>query len=129
MAKLYNESRYQSFIATADLTGKAGYAVALDGSNAGQVVLANAQTNKAIGILLVEGIAGQRVTVLLSNGQGTAAAVYGGTVAIGDALTPDSTGKLIATVVAADQIVARAKVAGLTGETHEVLLEKGYYHA
>jgi hypothetical protein len=128
MAKLYNESRYQSFLATADLTGKAGYAVALDGSNPGQVVLANAQTNKAIGILLVEGVAAQRVTVLLSNGQGTAAAVYGGTVAIGDALTPDSTGKLITTTTSGDQIVARAKVAGVTGEVHEVLLEKGFVH-
>jgi hypothetical protein len=129
MAKLYNESRYQSFIATNDLTGKAGYAVALDGSNDGQVVLANAQTNKAIGILLVEGVAGQRVTVLLSNGQGTAAAVYGGNVSIGDALTPDTTGKLITTTTAADQVIARAKHAGASGETHEVFLEKCYYHA
>lgn len=127
MAK-YIEHRLISMIATNDLTGKAGYAVALDTSNANQVVLANAQTAPAIGILLTEGKAGDVVGVILGQ-VGTARAIYGGTVSIGNALTADSTGKLIATTTAADQVIAIAKEAGVSGEMHEVILCNKFYHA
>lgn len=116
-----NEGRYLSFIAGADLTGKAGYAVALDTANADKVVLANAQTLPTIGILIEEGIAGQRVTVCTLQ-VGTAAVMYGGDVAIGDKLTPDSTGKLIATTTDKNQVVSIAKEAGATGQRHEAIL-------
>ena len=121
MAKLRNEFTVQSFIATADLTGKEGYGVALDTSNANQVVIANAQTTKTIGILYEEGVAGQRVSVIAPQ-EGTATVVYGGTVAIGDWLTVDSAGKFIATTTDKDLVLARAKEAGATGESHEAIL-------
>jgi len=125
MAKLRNEFTVQSFIATADLTGKEGYGVALDTSKANQVVIANAQTLPTIGILYEEGVAGQRVSVILPQ-EGTATVIYGGTVAIGDKLTVDASGKFITTTTAGDIVLAIAKEAGASGEFHEAILAGGF---
>lgn len=119
----YIDTREISLFATADLTGKLGYAMALDTANANSVIIANAQTTKTIGILLSEGKAGDAVNVLLAQ-YGTARAIYGGTVAIGDRLTPDASGRLITTVTAGDQVIATAKEAGAINEYHEVILDK-----
>lgn len=123
MARNQNDGILQTATATADLTGKSGYGIALDTSNVDQVVIGNAQTTKNIGVLIVEGVAGQRVTFKPFHALGTATVIYGGTVAVGDWLTLDSAGKFIATTTDKDQVVGRAKEAGSAGEYHEVYLE------
>jgi hypothetical protein len=127
---LRNEFNELTFIATTDLSGKRGYAVAFDGSNPGQVILANAQGTPPIGLLFREnrpGFTNDRVAVCMP-GAGVAPAVYGGTVAAGDKLTADSTGKLITTTTSGDKYIAIALEAGATGEVHGVHLEAGYVH-
>lgn len=127
MAKYLEGREFGIFPTTVDLTGKAGYAIAIDTSNAGQVTLANAQTLPIIGILSQEAVANDIPTVFLGQ-LGTARAIYGGTVAAGDKLTADSNGKLITTTTAGDQVIAIALEAGVSGEYHQVLLMKGWVH-
>lgn len=126
MAK-YIEERELSRATTVDLTGKAGYAIAIDTANANQVTLANAQTLPIIGILLTEGKANDVVTTIMGQ-EGTARVIYGGTVAIGDKLTADANGKLITTTTAGDQVIAIALEAGSAGEYHEAMMMKGWVH-
>lgn len=121
--KAFNDGAWQSAIATASLAGKAGYGVALDTSNVGQVIIANAQTTKNIGVLMEEGVAGQRVSFKPFHAQGTVTVIYGGSVSIGDWLTVDSNGKFIATTTNHDHVLGRAKEAGSSGEYHEIYLE------
>ncbi|MBN3949358.1 MAG: DUF2190 family protein [Nostoc sp. NMS7] len=55
---------------------------------------------------------------------GTTIAQIGGTVAIGDPLTPNANGQLITATTAGQFIFARAKAAGTTGNTIEIFITR-----
>lgn len=117
----------KSFKSTNDLTGKQYYAVAFDASNRGNIILANAQTAPAVGILQDEPVANEYGQVRMIGE--TSFAIAGGTIHQGDALTADSNGKLIATTTAADKVVARALEEAASGDRFSVQLVDFYYHA
>lgn len=102
----FNPTQVKTFKSTNDLSAKQYFAVALDAAVADSIVLANAQTVPTIGILLNAPIAGDTAKVLLF--APTFLAIVGGAVTKGDYLTPDSTGKLIATTSAGENLVGRA---------------------
>lgn len=119
----YTTDRSRSFKATADLSAKQYFAVALDASNQNQVVVANAQTLPTIGILANAPVAGDVANVVLCNAQGSMSAIAGGVVAIGEYVTPDSAGKLIATTTAGDFVCGRAVTPATgDGKTFEIEL-------
>lgn len=122
----YNEGRSRTFKASVDLRTSQYFAVALDTANVGKVVLANAQTVPTIGILHNAPNTGDVAEVILMGSGGTCSAIAGGTVAIGDFVTPDSAGKLIATTTAGDNVVGRAITAATVGQTFEVALLAGF---
>lgn len=118
----FNVGRNRAFKATASLVGKQFYIVALDTSNANQVVLANAQTLPIIGIVANAPVAGDVADVHMINGQGTMKVVLGGTVStIGQNLTADSSGTAIVTTTDKDIVIGKALQTGVAGEVIEIM--------
>jgi len=117
----FTEYREKSFIATNDLTGKQYYLVGFDASNVNQVVLANAQTVPAIGIVKNEGVAKKSVNIVMPQ-EGTYKVILGGTVSIGSWLTADANGKAVATTTVKDVVIGKAVQAGVAGDIIEVML-------
>lgn len=108
-----------SRIATTDLSAQQFRAVALDA--AGQIVVAGAGVN-VLGVLQDKPIAGRVGCVCIF---GRTNMVYGGTVAAGDPVSSDATGRAVTTVGATTKIIGRALVAGVVGDIGDVLLEAG----
>ncbi len=81
-------------------------------------ILAAAATDKSIGISDNLGAdSGEAFDVIIS---GIASVTYGGTVAAGDLLTSDSTGRAIATTTATHRIIGVAMLDGVIGDTGSV---------
>jgi len=127
---VFNPSRERTFLSTNDLSaaGKQYLGVSLDGSNANSIVLSNAQTLKAIGILLNNPTAGDEAHVLLFGP--TTYAIAGGTITKGDSVTVNASGQFITTVTAADQVYGIALESAVSGDRFEVMMSGGhFYHA
>lgn len=100
----------KTFIAGADLTGKVGYAVKASDN---KVVLASVKGEACLGIVMNDNVADRAVGVALV---GEICKVkLGGTVAMGDALAAQTTGKL-AKVADSDAKVAMALEAGVEND-------------
>lgn len=124
---VFNPSRKRAFTSTNDLSSSQFLGVALDGSNDNSVVLANAQTNVCIGILLNNPVAGDDAEVALLGP--TTFGIAGGSITKGAKLTVDASGKLIATTTAADQVVGIAMEGASSGDRFEFMMVDMFYHA
>jgi len=102
----------------ADYSAKQYYCMDLNSSN--QALLVSTAGARIFGILQDEpDTAGHAGNVAV---MGPSKAVFGGTVAKGNRLTPDSAGKLVATSANDDKACALARSSGSAGETGEVYL-------
>jgi hypothetical protein len=125
----YRDGGLMGFISTNDLSTTAiGSIVKIDSSNApSNIVLAAAGTDKSIGVLVDQPLAGQTGTVRLRSAAGTLFVKLGGTVAVGDAITSNASGAGIVTVTAGDEVLGRALQAGVSGDVIEILPFLGKY--
>lgn len=96
----------------------AAYRIVKFGAADGGVLIAAAATDKLVGIngRLAAAVAGDRVDIERS---GIAPVEYGGTVAAGDQLTSDASGRAVVAAPAAGsnvRIIGQAEVAGVVGD-------------
>lgn len=95
-------------------------------ATAGQVAAAVASTDAIIGVSgRLPGAVGEHVDVILG---GIAEVVYGGTIAAGDLLTSDASGRAIAAAPGAGvnaRVAGIALVAGVVGDIGTILLSPG----
>lgn len=84
------------------------------GSNDEHVAISSAATQKHIGIAQNASAAAE--DILEVSVGGGAKGLAGGTIADGDLLTSDSSGRLVATTTANDKIIAQAKEAAVVGD-------------
>lgn len=107
-----------SFIAGEDLTGKIGYAIKGDPTG---VKVQTSANEGCLGVLMNDNVAGRVVGIAL-NGE-MAKAKLGGTVAQGDLLSADASGKLVKATTG--KIVAQALEAGDTDALIYVVVALG----
>lgn len=118
----YTSSSRRGFKAGADLSAAQFSAVKLDTN--GNVILAVAATDQVIGVLENGPKANDTADVFLRSGNGSYKIKAGGTIAIGQKLTIDSSGRAIyvtGTPTAGNEIVGVALEAGVVGQIIEVL--------
>ena len=90
------------------------------GSNDGEVAVATAATDKLIAVSTdIAAADTERADGVRS---GLAPVIYGGTVARGDLLTADSTGRAIATTTASNRVIGIAEVSGVVGDIGAVFI-------
>lgn len=116
MSDSFTEQGNKSWVATAAIAE--GLAVKL---SAGQVVVATAATDKIVGVTLQKAAAGEICSVRLRSAAGTARGKAGGTIAVGDFLTANGSGSVIATTTAANEVIGRAIEAAASGEFVEFI--------
>lgn len=113
----------------ADLSTKKGFLVKITvtgGRNT--AVLSTAATDKHLGVIEDGGrVSGDNCSVVLVNGQGSYKGVAGGTIAVDDYLTADSSGRLVATTTAGDRVVGRALGAAVVTQQVEYLRQDFKY--
>ena len=91
----------------------------------GTVALASAATDALVGTQLGEAKSGEGVQVILS---GTAKAIAGASVSIGDLLTTDSAGKVIATTTTGNKTMGVALEAADTNDIFEYAVSLGKHY-
>lgn len=116
-----------SFKSTSDLSALTNYGLAVKLDSSAQVVLATAASDKIIGILQNTPKANETAVVLSRSASGVGKAQAGGTIAIGDYLTADSTSRLVATTTAGQEVVGIATEAAVVGQTFGFLLSNSRY--
>lgn len=102
------------------------FTLAVLGAADGQVLAAAAATDKIIGVTSdVAPAINERCDVIL---EGVADVLYGGTVARGDLLTADATGRAVTAAPGAgvnNRIVGIALLAGVVGDVGQVMISVG----
>jgi hypothetical protein len=106
-----------------------GYRLVKFGAADGGILVCAAATDKSIGVLdrIAASVAGDRVDVIRS---GIAEVEYGGTVAAGDLLTSDASGRVVVAAAAAGaniRIIGVAEVAGVLGDIGSMQIEPGTF--
>jgi|TARA_R110002020_G_scaffold122066_6_gene277317 hypothetical protein len=109
----------RTFIAGEDLSAAQFKFVTLESD--GQVDLADAAGENAMGVCLVGGTAGNAVTVCVS---GSVMITAGGTVAAGASLQTDASGDAI-TAASGDVVLGYAREAGVDGQIIEMEMIQG----
>jgi len=109
----------RTFIAGEDLSAAQFKFVTLESD--GQVDLADAAGENAMGVCLVGGTAGNTVTVCVS---GSVMITAGGTVAAGASLQTDASGDAI-TAASGDVVLGYAREAGVDGQIIEMEMIQG----
>lgn len=99
------------------------------GAADGGILVAAAATDKLIGVTdrIAAAVSGDRVDGTRS---GIAEVEYGGTVAAGDLLTADASGRAIAAAAAAGsnvRVIGVAEVAGVVGDIGSMLINPGSF--
>lgn len=107
-----SEPRIYTFLADAAL---AAYKAVKAGSDDEHVAVCSAATDKIVGIVQSVSTAAEDSIEVAMPGGG-AKALLGGTVAVGDLLTSDANGALIATTTANNRVIAVAMAAGVSGD-------------
>lgn len=107
----------------------AAYRIVKFGAADGGVLQAAAATDKLVGVTdrLAAAVAGDRIDVVRS---GIAEVEYGGTVAAGDLLTADASGRAIVASAAAGsnvRVIGVAEVAGVVGDIGSLLIDSGSF--
>lgn len=112
-------SRERAFQAGADETASQYLIVKLNSS--GQYILSSAATDKHIGIAMEAPGSLDYGGVALFNAEGTLNVYAGGTIAIGDFLTANSSGQAVTTTTGGDQVIGQAIKAAVTGDLVEFI--------
>jgi hypothetical protein len=99
------------------------------GAAEGSVLLATAAADKLIGVndRFAAAVVGDRIDIVRT---GIAEVEYGGTVAAGDLLTSDATGRAIVATAAAGanvRFIGVAEVAGVVGDIGSFMIEPGSF--
>lgn len=107
----------------------AAYRIVKFGAADGGVLQAAAATDKLVGVTdrLAAAVAGDRIDVVRS---GITEVEYGGTVAAGDLLTADASGRAIVATAAAGsnvRVIGVAEVAGVVGDIGSMLIDSGSF--
>lgn len=113
----FNAGPEKGYEANVDIA--TGLAVKL---SSGKVVPAAAATDAIIGVTNGGVKAGQIANVRVRSAAGTAKVKLGGTVAVGDKVTSNASGALIATTTTGNEVVGQALEAGVSGDIIEVML-------
>lgn len=105
------------------------YLIVKFGAADGGVLVAAAATDKLIGVTdrIAAAASGDRIDVIRS---GIAEVTYGGTVAAGDLLTSDASGRAITATAAAGsnvRVIGVAEVAGVVGDIGSMLIDPGSF--
>lgn len=107
----------KSWTSTNDLSLKQFYIVKVDPSNDNSVVLAAAGTDKIVGVLQNKPKA---TSAALVRFLGTTKVIAGGTIARGDRVTSDASGKAITTITNKDVAVGVACQSAVAGDILEI---------
>lgn len=92
----------------------AKYRIVKSGTAAGSCVQAAAATDKLLGTSdELDHVIGETVDIAVGP---VPFVTLGGTVAVGDWLTSDASGRAIATTTAGNQVIGRAEIAGVSGD-------------
>lgn len=115
----YNVGPFITRVAGADLSDLANHIVVQQSDRT--VVAASAATQNFLGVLHYTQKAGGEVSIFARNAGGTFKVVAGGTIALGDALTSDSTGRAITTATSGNEVIGYAQEAAVAGQVIEYL--------
>lgn len=131
-----NEIMLPGAIAGSDLSSQQWYAVRLDGTTMGtgfQVGAITAATQRPIGILANNpNTSGQGAEVVIS---GIVKVEYGDTVTIGQALTINATGRIVASLIdttgaiSKQYIIGESLEAGTSGDIRFIKLQTAYIYS
>lgn len=113
-----------AYTATADLSAKQYYAVIIDASNDGQVVIGTSNC-RMLGVLQNKPKAGEIAQVQSARGT-SSKVVLSGTVAAGDDAQVDTGGTFIKAASTAQKVVGTFAQAGVSGDIVEMVLLDGY---
>lgn len=106
----------------------AAFTIVKPGASDGLVIPAAAATDKLIGVTTdIAAATGDRCDVILA---GIADVLYGGTVAFGDLLTADASGRAITATAAAGsnvRIIGSAIISGVVGDIGQVDISQGSF--
>ncbi|MDP1655707.1 MAG: DUF2190 family protein [Hylemonella sp.] len=105
------------------------YSIVKFGAADGGVLVAAAAADKMIGVTdrIAAAVAGDRIDVVR---QGIAEVLYGDTIAAGDLLTADASGRAIVATAAAGvnvRIIGVAEVAGVVGDIGSFIVDHGSF--
>ena len=124
------DGNVRTFKSVTDLSAGQYKCVKLSAENT--VILSSAATDAILGV--IDGIPAvgtlahpANVPVRLRSAAGTIKVMAGGVIAAGNPVTPDSTGKVIATTTAGNQIVGYALEAGADTQIIEVMPSTAKY--
>ena len=107
----------------------AAYRIFKFGAADGGILIAAAATDKLVGVIdrMPAAVAGDRVDGIRS---GIAEVEYGGTIAAGDLLTSDASGRAIVATAGAGsnvRVIGIAEVAGVVGDIGSLLIDPGSF--
>lgn len=108
---------FVSFPSTNDLSALTNIYLIVKLDSAMKVVLATAAADKIVGVLQNSPKANEAASVLARSASGIGKVQAGGTVAIGDYLTADSTSRAVATTTNGQEVIGQAIEAGVVGQT------------
>lgn len=117
----YIDGSSKTFTSTNDLSTTGQFLAVKMDSTANQVVLASASTDKIIGIMMSAPKALDIGEVRLRSASGTIEMFAGGTIAVGDAVTANSSGQGVTTTSSGDQIIGYALYAASSGNLVELM--------
>jgi len=95
------------------------------GTNEKHVGVCSAATDKSVGIVQNVSVAAEDALEVAVGGG--AKGLAGGTITMGDLLTSDSSGQLVATTTANDQIIGKALSDAVVSDLFDVLVVYGNY--
>lgn len=113
----------KSFKAAADYSAKQYFAMYVSADNT--VTIGSAATQALVGTLLNEPKANEGATIAVS---GTSKGIAGASVSIGDLLTTDSNGKLIATTTTGNKTIGMALEAADANDIFEYWVGPGKHY-
>lgn len=115
-----NEGLIKNYFASAVIPART---IVKYGADEQHVTPAAAAADKSIGVSdLGADAIGDRVDIVQD---GVAWVKYGGTVAVGDQLTADATGRAIATTTGGNRVIGIAQIAGVVNDIGSVHLKQG----
>ena len=112
--------QWAAYCGSVSLVGKLHYI--MKHHTDGTILIAAAATDKLIGVLREEGAVGKPVTIQTG---GVAKVIAGGSIAYGDLITSDGSGKGVATTSATNRYIGFALGAADTNDIFEVYLAPG----
>lgn len=119
------DSKRRTYKAGSDLTNFQYMVAKLDSS--GNAIPSTAATDKHIGVIEQNVPSGDYGVVRLLQGDGTYNVIAGGTIAIGDLLTSNSSSQAVATTTSGDQLIGQALHAAVSGDLVEFLPFRAKY--